>query len=190
VAPRVDRRSLAYAIATSLALHGLLLAWRWEATDGGTRAARPIVARLAPAEETSSPHVIASAPATSKPARRSMPSGLAREEPVPLPSAQETLDEATSLARYRYQLIGAALPHKRYPQEAIDAGWEGDVLVRVTIRASGAADVSVKASSGQPTLDEQALAAFRAAAPLVPLPVALRGQEFAIEVRAVYSLRD
>src|SRR5437763_539517 len=86
--------------------------------------------------------------------------------------------------------IGAALRYKRYPAEAIEAGWEGEVLVHVAIAGSGVADVSVKASSGQPLLDQQALAAFRAAAPLVPLPSRLRGQTFGVEVRAIYSLKD
>ena len=99
------------------------------------------------------------------------------------------MDEKTSIARYRYELIGAALKFKRYPREAVEAGLEGDVLVRVAVGASGVA-VSVERSSGQALLDAQAVDAFREAAPRVALPAVLRGQSFNVEVVAVYSLRD
>jgi hypothetical protein len=39
-------------------------------------------------------------------------------------------------------------------------------------------------------LDEQALEMFRQAAKAVPLPPALRGKEFSLEVRAIYGLED
>jgi outer membrane biosynthesis protein TonB len=39
-------------------------------------------------------------------------------------------------------------------------------------------------------LDRQALEMFRRAKPLVPVPDALRGQRFDLELRAVYSLRE
>jgi len=184
---RADRRSLLYAIGWSLALHAAVLALRLPIATGGKRGAAPIVAHLAPTEPSAVP--MASAPAKARPATRggrptpSVP-------PPPVPAAEPALDEATAIARYRYELIGTALRYKHYPAEAIGSGSEGEVVVRVSVTGGGAPDVSVKASSGQPLLDEQALTAFRAAAPLVPLPSALRGQAFGVEVRAVYSLRD
>jgi hypothetical protein len=39
-------------------------------------------------------------------------------------------------------------------------------------------------------LDSQALEMFKRAKPLVPIPSALRGKEFIIELRAIYNLRD
>jgi len=184
---RADRRSLLYAIGWSLALHAAVLALRLPIPTGGKRGAAPIVAHLAPTEPSAVP--MASAPAKARPATRggrptpSVP-------PPPVPAAEPALDEATAIARYRYELIGTALRYKHYPAEAIGSGSEGEVVVRVSVTGGGAPDVSVKASSGQPLLDEQALTAFRAAAPLVPLPTPLRGQAFGVEVRAVYSLRD
>lgn len=112
------------------------------------------------------------------------------EAASPAPTAEPVLDEQTSIARYRHELINAALAYKRYPREAVEAGLEGDVLVRVAITASGSADVSVERSSGQALLDAQAREAFQQAAPQVALPPTLRGQSFNVEVVAVYSLRE
>ena len=187
MARRAERRSLVYAIGWSLALHAAVLALRLPIPAGGQRGASPIVAYLAPTE---APAVaLGSAMAEARPATRGARATPSAARP-PIPAAEPALDEATAIARYRYELIGTALRYKRYPTEAIGSGWEGEVLVRVAIAGSGAADVSVKASSGQPLIDQQALSAFRAAAPLVPLPTGLRGQAFGVEVRAVYSLRD
>ena len=182
-----ERRSLVHAIGLSLALHAAVLALHFPIPTGGQRAAPPIVAHLAPTEPPAVP--MASASAKARPATRGgRPTPSA--PPPPVPAAEPALDEATAIARYRYELIGTALRYKRYPAEAIASGWEGEVVVRITVTGGGAPEVSVKASSGQSLLDEQALTAFRAAAPLVRLPIPLRGQAFGVEVRAVYSLRD
>ena len=39
-------------------------------------------------------------------------------------------------------------------------------------------------------LDQQALEMFTQAAKVVPIPPALRGKEFGVEVRAIYGLED
>jgi TonB family protein len=50
----------------------------------------------------------------------------------------------------------------RYPESALDTGAEGDVWVRGTVRPDGSvADVSVKARSASPELDQAAVEAFR-----------------------------
>lgn len=190
MALRADRRPLIYAIAFSLALHAVVLGLRLQSPTGGSRAAPAIVAHLIPAEEPAAAAPAISNPGSkARPVRRSVPAAPGEAQPT-IPSAEPALDEATAIGRYRYELIATALRYKRYPVEAVEAGWEGEVVVRVAIAGSGAADISLKASSGQPLLDEQALAAFRAAAPLVALPSTLRGQPFGVEVRAVYSLKD
>ena len=94
---------------------------------------------------------------------------------------------ATSIPQYRAQFIVAAARYKREPPP----GLEGDVVLRLEISTTGElAEVTVKRSSGQATLDEQALEMFRLAAPQVPPPPALRGRAFGFDVRAVYSLKD
>jgi len=63
-------------------------------------------------------------------------------------------------------------------------------VVRLSVASSGTvSEISVKASSGHVPLDAQALEMFRLAAAEVPVPPALRGQEFGVEVRASYELR-
>jgi protein TonB len=99
--------------------------------------------------------------------------------------------DAGTLAQYRLQLISAAQRYKRYPRVAMDNNWEGDVVVRMVIDASGMiSSVNVKASSGHEVLDQQALEMFKRAKPLVPIPSALRGKELIIELRAIYNLKD
>ncbi len=117
---------------------------------------------------------------------------VARADPTPAPGAPsaETFD-AGSLAQYRLQLISAARKYKRYPRAAMDNNWEGDVVVRMVIGANGMITaLSVKSSSGHEVLDRQALEMFKRAKPLVQIPPALRGREFTIELRAIYSLKD
>ena len=190
MALRVKRRRLVYALVASLAIHALVLALRFPADIGSRGAPKPIVAYLALAEAPAALATAAGPPiAKPRPPKRGAAPPAPEASPA-APSAEPVLDEETSLARYRYQLIAAALPYKRYPREAVEAGSEGDVRLRVAINASGGTDVSVQVSSGQPVLDEQAVEAFRAAAPRVALPLALRGQSFNVEVLAVYSLRD
>jgi len=50
--------------------------------------------------------------------------------------------------------------------------------------------MTVSQSSGHALLDRQAIDMFRKAKPLVPIPAALRGREFRVTLKAIYSLRD
>ena len=88
------------------------------------------------------------------------------------------------------QLIDEARRHKRYPPLARENNWQGDVRVGVAVAANGRPTVTLKGSSGYDVLDRQALEMFTQAARAVPVPPALRGKEFALEVRAVYGLED
>jgi periplasmic protein TonB len=135
--------------------------------------------------------VIDSAPAAA-PALPAAPPIVARADPAPAPASPslEAVD-AGSLAQYRLQLISIARKYKRYPRVAMDNNWEGGVVVRMVIGASGMISaLSIKTSSGHEVLDQQALEMFKKATPLVQIPPALRGREFAIELRAIYSLKD
>jgi protein TonB len=108
----------------------------------------------------------------------------------PQPAAPQQAPEALWRDQYRVQLIDEARRHKRYPPLARENNWQGDVLVAVAVGANGRAAVSLRTSSGYEVLDRQALEMFRQAARAVPVPPALRGKEFALEVRAVYNLED
>jgi protein TonB len=100
-------------------------------------------------------------------------------------------DTAALIAQYRAALLAEAGRHKRYPLVALDNGWEGEVVVRMAIAADGSvAALDVKSSSGHAALDRQAVEMFRKARAEVPLPEALRGRRFSLELRAVYNLKD
>ena len=127
------------------------------------------------------PPVAATAPQPAPPSTQ--PAAPVGAAPAPAP-------ESRSRDEYRLQLIDEARRHKRYPPIARENNWQGDVRVGVAIAANGRASVTLKGSSGHEVLDRQALDMFRHAARAVPVPPALRGKEFALEVRAVYGLED
>jgi protein TonB len=109
--------------------------------------------------------------------------------PAPPPAAPAI--DPRAVARFEQSLLDEAAEHKRYPRVAIDNNWQGEVMVRMTIGTDGRiARLSVERSSGYGVLDRQALEMFRNAKPRVPIPAELRGKEFDLELRAVYSLRD
>jgi protein TonB len=136
--------------------------------------------------------IAAAAPAPSGSAGEPATGLSAKTEPQPAASALAAeAPDAGTLAQYRLQLISAAQRYKHYPRVAMDNNWEGDVVVRMVIDASGMiSSVNVKASSGREVLDQQALEMFKRAKPLVPIPSALRGKELIIELRAIYNLKD
>jgi protein TonB len=136
--------------------------------------------------------MVPAAPAASEPAGEAVAGPVAKDEAQTAASALAAeAPDAGTLAQYRLQLISAAKRYKRYPRVAMDNNWEGDVVVRMVIGANGMlTSVSVKTGSGHEVLDSQALEMFKRATPLVPIPSALRGKEFSIELRAIYNLRD
>ncbi|HZO00479.1 MAG TPA: energy transducer TonB [Burkholderiales bacterium] len=142
------------------------------------------VAEPAPAPPAPAPPVAAVEPQPAPAA----PSAQSPAPPAPQSPAQAP--EALSRDQYRVQLIDEARRHKRYPPLARENNWQGDVRVAVAIAANGRPTVTLRGSSGYEVLDRQALEMFTQAARAVPIPPALRGKEFALEVRAVYGLED
>jgi periplasmic protein TonB len=150
----------------------------------------PKVAEEAPVIEASPP--VYQAPSEAPAAPLPPPPVIARTDPAPAPTAPraEAMD-AGSLAQYKLQLVSTARKYKRYPRVAIDNNWEGDVVVWMVVGPNGGISaLNVKTSSGHEVLDQQALEMFKKAKPLVEIPPALRGKEFTLELRAIYSLRD
>lgn len=91
------------------------------------------------------------APVTSAPVVAAAPAPEA-----PPVKAEEPVTEATGNAAYLNN------PPPDYPAFAQRQGWEGKVLLRVHVLASGKPDkVEIKQSSGRKTLDESALNAVR-----------------------------
>lgn len=106
------------------------------------------------------------------------------------PAASDSADPAT-LGQYRIAIISAARRYKRYPRLAIDNNWEGQAEIRMVIGVDGnIASITIKSRSGFDVLDQQALEMIRKAKPLTPIPPALRGRGFTIDVPVVFSLKE
>ena len=206
-APARPDRALAYAAIASFALHAFAL-WLSAPAPRQLAPARsaaliarvvetPTVETVAPPAPKRAKRVARKAvptftPVQAAPAAAIVEAPAAADSPPELRQSVATavaMADSMSVAQYRQQLITAALRYKRYPPDALDNAWQGDVLVRLSVAASGALSaVSVEATSGHRVLDAHASEMFRKAAAEVPVPPTLRGQEFVVDVRAVYAL--
>jgi protein TonB len=155
--------------------------------QAATEPARPSTEGSAP-PVAAAPPAAGAAPAAAAPA--AAPGPIAKADPQAA-SPAETADDAGTLGRYRLALIVAAKRYKRYPRVAMDNNWEGRAEVRVVIGANGMiASISVKSSAGHEILDKQALDMIAKAKPLVPIPSALKGREFSVDVPVIFSLKE
>lgn len=148
--------------------------------------------RIEPERTHEAPPAVAPAPAPAPaPATEPAPPVAAAKPQPAAPVLPAAPDAASLIAQYRAALLAEAGRHKRYPLVALDNGWEGEVVVRMAIAADGSvAALDVKSSSGHAALDRQALEMFRKAGAQAPVPEALRGRQFSLELRAVYNLKD
>jgi len=155
----------------------------------------PVLAQSAPAE-TAAPQSVAPAPVPVP----SQAAQTASSAPAPLASAAEPQALATSastdaadaglLERYRLALIDAAKRYRRYPVQAMERGWQGRVEIRVVIGTNGTIkDALVKTSSNYRILDDQALDMVKRGESLAPIPAALRGREFTVDVPVIFELQ-
>jgi protein TonB len=127
------------------------------------------------------------------------PSAAVRTEAAPVPAApassasppaSDSMDPAT-LGQYRIAIIAAAKRYKRYPRLALDNNWEGQADVRLMVGPDGnTVSLSIRSRSGYEVLDQQALEMIRKAKPLTPIPPALRGKSFTVDVPVVFSLKE
>jgi protein TonB len=159
------------------------------------RIAKPAPQKVLPEVKTEdvaapAPQVAEPVPAPPPPVAAVAPQATSPAVQAPAPAAPGPAPETVSRDQYRVQLIDEARRHKRYPPIARENNWQGDVRIGVAIGANGRPSVTLKGSSGYDVLDRQAVEMFMQAARAVPIPPALRGKEFALEVRAVYGLED
>jgi periplasmic protein TonB len=214
-----DPRAFHYAVLASLALHALLLFGLPALKDRPFAFPGLIFARLvepepAPAPPASSgepqkPRVetkpVAKRAPTPNPSAPAMPEvePAMRAEPVPFepavaagatPGQVASIDpqpgiDADAVARFRLDLISEAKRFRRYPPVALDNNWQGRSDVRVAFDASGKrASIAIVRSSGHDILDQQALDTLTKA--FVPVPPALRGREFAVEIPVIFDVQD
>ena len=174
----------------------------------------PVIPRAVPEDSPAAPQAAlvadsspAAAPAnlqSSLPIARSDASATqssvaARRTPeAPAASAANTRSSAQAgdaadpgtLDQYRLALIGSARKYKLYPAQAMEKGWAGKVEVRLVIGANGfIQNVLVKTSSGYELLDNTARDMVTKAKPVTPIPAALRGHEFKIDIPVIFELQ-
>jgi protein TonB len=100
----------------------------------------------------------------------------------------ETFDPAL-LKAYQLALRDAAKRYERYPVQALERGWEGRVEIRVVIGPNGMIkNALVRISSRYQILDDQALDMVRKGKSMTPIPAALRGREFTIDIPVNFIL--
>ena len=164
---------------------------------------RPVVSTPRPAPAAPSATEVPAAPALASEPSGAAPAGSASEASAPRPveaqaapaspgagTAGSDADTGT-LDQYRLALIGIARRYKRYPAQAQDKGWHGRVEIRLVVGANGMLQSSlVKASSGHEILDNQALDMVKKAKPLTPIPAALRGREFSVDIPVIFDLQS
>jgi len=117
------------------------------------------------------------------------PSAPAVAADNPLTDADTPLTAREAEHPYFEQLDRWLTRHKTYPAAMKKAGHQGVVMIRFTMdRAGRLLALQVVAGSGQTGLDEAALAMFRQAAPLPPLPPELPLPQLTLTLPVEFSL--
>ena len=98
--------------------------------------------------------------------------------------------DANLLEKYRLALIEAARRYKRYPISAMERGWQGRVEVRLVVGSSGEIrNALIRKSSNYRILDDQALDMVRKGTGREPVPSALHGREFTLDIPVIFELQ-
>jgi protein TonB len=112
---------------------------------------------------------------------------------TPAPSPETAMAggvDASLLEKYRLALIDAARRYKRYPTHAVERGWQGRVEIRLVVGSNGnISSALVKRSSNHQILDDQALDMVKKGTGREPIPSALRGREFTLDIPVIFELQ-
>ena len=108
-------------------------------------------------------------------------------------SAEKYLAQAADaglLEKYRLALIDVAKRYKRYPIRAMEKGWQGRVEIRLVVGSDGTIKSAlIKRSSTYQILDDQALDMVKKSTRAEPIPSALRGREFTLDIPVIFELQ-
>ena len=100
-------------------------------------------------------------------------------------------DVLDGLRGYRLSVASQARRFKRYPPQAMAAGWAGSTEVRLEVGSDSQPRLATVArSSGHELLDRAALAMIDAGAQRARLPESLRGRSFVVVLPVVFNLDD
>lgn len=103
--------------------------------------------------------------------------------PVETPPPATRGIEVAALRDYHLALGRAARQFRRYPPAALDAGWQGRVMLRLTVSEQGTPQrLQLIGSSGHAILDEAGAEIILLAANHTLPPESLRGQRFDIDL--------
>ncbi len=98
--------------------------------------------------------------ATAETGREPTPLLSTKSQQVDLVARESPAEHASTMPSLATAPVCTYNPPPRYPPDALRQNWEGDVLLRATIRIDGNVDsIVVTKSSGYSTLDEAAVAA-------------------------------
>ena len=148
--------------------------------------ARPEIARPAPAPEPEPARKASAPPEAPAQVAAAAPSAPAKVET----SEPAVVWDGATLQQYRTGLIAFAKQYKRYPVQAMERGWEGRVEIRITVLPTGAVESArVKTPSGYRILDDQALDMVKRALARSPVPPALVGRQFSIDIPVIFELQ-
>jgi periplasmic protein TonB len=137
-----------------------------------------------PAAVAALPAVTAAATVAAAPAAAS-PSG------TPLTQANASGEALDGLRGYRLSVANQARRFKRYPAQAMAAGWAGTAEIRLEVGSDGRPrTATVGRSSGHEPLDRAALTMIDAGALRTPVPENLRGRNFVVMLPVVFSLEE
>lgn len=95
---------------------------------------------------------------------------------------------ADGLRRYRLSLAAQSRRFKRYPAQALAAGWVGTAEIRLAIDNDGRGTAELLRSSGHEILDRAAQTMVEAGAQRTPVPEALRGKAFSVVLPVVFDI--
>lgn len=212
-----DGRQLLRPLVISLVIHaligwqapGLLLSPESPATRGRDLRAslQPAPGHAPPVEPTpTTPPEPAEAIPVRQPEERTytrtppepLPPNESAPEPAP-PDAQpdspieplRTGIDVAGLREYHLALGQKAKQFRRYPQAALDAGWQGRVAMRLSISEAGVPiGVNLLGSSNYPVIDQAALEMMYLAAGHTEVPERLRGRAFTIDLAVDFHPDD
>ncbi len=159
---------------------------------------KSILAASEPAADTAQP---AEPPTLPAPGSHTAGAALPMTDTSGAPEAPATLGQSTEkylaqaadaglLEKYRLALIDVAKRYKRYPIHAMERGWQGRVEIRLVVGPDGTVKSAlIKRSSAYQILDDQALDMVKKSAKAEPIPSALRGREFTLDIPVIFELQ-
>lgn len=148
----------------------------------------PVVSAEKALMPTPTPALPAGSAAPSVPARPTAPGAVSGTLISEASASGAVLD---GLRGYRLAVAGQARRFKRYPAQAMAAGWAGSTEIRLEVASDGQPrDTTVTRSSGHQPLDRAAQAMIDAGAQRASVPESLRGKAFAVVLPVVFNLED